>query len=75
MSATAPRTEKAPAAPARYSVAHFQYQGSSALTVLGPISGTRYRFSAPGATLAVDLRDRAALAQIPQLRQVLGITR
>lgn len=58
--------------PRRYSVAYFQYVGPTGLTVHGPASGKNYRFEAPGATLAVDLADRASLAAVPHLRQVLG---
>ena len=34
----------------------------------GPITGRRYDFSGPGATVAVDERDAAALAMVPQLQ-------
>jgi len=46
----------------------FEYVGRTALTVIGPASGLRYRFGCPGARLAVDPRDRAALAAVPQLK-------
>jgi hypothetical protein len=46
----------------------FEYVGATALTVIGPGSGLRYRFDRPGATLAVDPRDRAALEAVPLLR-------
>lgn len=46
----------------------FQYVGSTALTVVGPATGRCYRFDRPGATLTVDLRDRATLAGIRSLR-------
>jgi hypothetical protein len=46
----------------------FEYVGPTALTVFGPASGRRYRFGGPGATLAVDPRDHAALHAVPQLR-------
>jgi hypothetical protein len=46
----------------------FEYVGPTALTVFGPASGRRYRFGGPGATLAVDPRDHAALHTVPQLR-------
>lgn len=48
----------------------FEYIGRTALTVFGPISGMPYRFNAPGSRLAVDPRDRPALAVIPVLRFV-----
>lgn len=46
----------------------FEYLGATALTVIGPASGLRYRFDRPGAALAVDPRDRAALEAVPLLR-------
>ncbi|KNZ32581.1 MAG: hypothetical protein AD742_10870 [Methylibium sp. NZG] len=46
----------------------FEYVGATGLTVFGPSSGKRYRFSGPGALLPVDPRDRAALHAVPQLR-------
>ncbi len=39
------------------------------MTVIGPISGIRYRFEGPGARLEVDPRDRRSLAAVPNLRQ------
>lgn len=50
--------------------AYFEYRGSSGLTVLGPLSGQRYRFSAPGARLAVDGRDAPSLAAVPELHRL-----
>ena len=46
----------------------FEYVGATALTVIGPASGLRYRFERPGATLAVDPRDRPAMEAVPLLR-------
>ena len=48
----------------------FQYVGGTALTVIGPVSGRRYRFTKPGVRLAVDPRDRPSLAKVPRLREV-----
>ncbi|MET0341718.1 MAG: hypothetical protein ABW252_12005 [Polyangiales bacterium] len=48
----------------------FAYVGATALTVVGPISGRRYRFERPFAQLAVDPRDRPGLARLPMLRAV-----
>jgi hypothetical protein len=53
-------------------MATFEYQGRTALTVVGPGTGQTYRFPAPGARLAVDLRDRPGLATVPNLREVRG---
>jgi hypothetical protein len=59
------RLKEGPTLPVRFS-----YAGSTALTVLGPATGRRYRFDQPGAVLPVDARDAAALASVPGLRQV-----
>ena len=48
----------------------FMYQGRTALTAIGPITGARYRFNQPGARVHVDIRDAASLAQIPRLQRV-----
>jgi hypothetical protein len=49
---------------------YFRYVGATALTVFGPVTQTRYRFTSPGVTIAVDPRDGAGLAQVPHLQQV-----
>ena len=49
----------------------FEYVGRTGLTVIGLGSGRRYRFDRHGARLEVDLKDRASLAGVPQLRQVI----
>jgi hypothetical protein len=56
--------------PIRYSFTYFQYLGRTGLTVVGPISGKRYRFDGYGAIVAVDPGDRRSLAAVPNLRQV-----
>ena len=48
----------------------FEYVGKTALTALGPVTGRRYRFSRPGARVAVDWRDAPSLAAVPNLRQL-----
>lgn len=48
----------------------FRYEGRTALTVAGPVSGKYYRFSAPGATVEADPDDAPSLEQVPQLRRV-----
>ena len=47
----------------------FRYVGATGLNVLGPITGRRYRFNAPGAVVAVDQRDAASIAGVPNLRR------
>lgn len=56
-------------APPLRSVA-FRYEGSSALTVVGPISRARYRFGFPGAVMEIDERDAAAVSAVPNVRRV-----
>jgi hypothetical protein len=51
-------------------VVQFAYVGATSLTVIGPISGRRYRFDRPSARLAIDPRDRPGLLRVPSLRQV-----
>ena len=50
--------------------AYFQCLGKTGMTVIGPRTRKRYRFDRPGAVVAVDLRDRRALATVSILRQV-----
>jgi hypothetical protein len=50
--------------------ASFQYVGTTGLTVVGGVTGTRYRFDSPGAIVAVDFRDQVSLRPIPHLRRV-----
>ena len=54
----------------RYAHAFFQYLGQTALTVTGPVSGNPYRFSRPGAIVAVDPRDMRSLMGLAQIRLV-----
>jgi hypothetical protein len=54
-------------------ITYFQYNGRTALTVRGPVSGTIYRFQSPGRRVVVDLRDRQSLAGIPQLSEVSSL--
>ena len=61
-----------PAGPRPSSYAYFQYTGSTGLSVRAPNSGSRYRFNGAGAIVAVDPKDRRALASVRNLRQVRG---
>lgn len=47
----------------------FEYTGQTALAVIGPASGLRYSFHAPGARVEVDARDWRSLAAVPHLRK------
>jgi hypothetical protein len=51
--------------------AFFEYIGGTAMTVLGPETGRRYRFGWPGALVAVDLKDASSLGSVPHLRKVV----
>jgi len=50
-------------------VQYFEYIGKTGLTVLGPITGRRYRFTHPGAKLAIDGRDGPSMTGVPNLRR------
>jgi hypothetical protein len=56
----------------RQSYLVFEYAGRTGMTVVGGVSGRRYRFDAPGARVAVDPMDRASLSAVPHLRAVPG---
>lgn len=58
--------------PIRHTFVYFEYIGKTALTVLGSITGKRYRFTKHSERVAVDLKDRLSLVAVPNLRQVLG---
>ena len=58
------------APPRRLPGVFLRYDGRTALRVRGPVSGRLYHFERPGAVLAVDRRDRAALSRVPRLRRV-----
>lgn len=62
--------EVTPIAPPQGS-AFFEYVGGTAMTVVGPATGVRYRFGWPGAQAAIDLRDADALTVVPNLRRVV----
>ena len=44
-----------------------EYTGKSALTVQGFVTGRKYRFPMPGATIMADYRDAARMLSLPQL--------
>lgn len=50
-------------------VLYFEYVGQTGLTVVGPITRRSYRFSHPGALLAIDVRDSPSMAGVPNLRR------
>jgi hypothetical protein len=48
----------------------FEYVGATALTVVGPITRTHYRFPSPGARVQIDPRDAPYVAGVPNLRRI-----
>jgi hypothetical protein len=50
----------------------FVYRGKTALYVIGGATGRQYRFSGPGAALAVDARDAPGFAAVPMLSKRRG---
>ena len=63
-------TQAAPARTPSYGTVAFEYTGQTALTVVGPVSGTKYHFTFPGARAFVDGRDSIPLAAFRNLRRV-----
>jgi hypothetical protein len=61
-----------PMGPRPSAYAYFQYTGSTGLTVRAPNTRSSYRFQGAGAIVAVDPKDRRALAAVRHLRQVRG---
>jgi hypothetical protein len=57
-------------APLPLAPVQFQYIGRSGMTVFGPITGLRYRFTAPGSIVAIDARDAPSVAGVPRLQQI-----
>ncbi|MBC7886494.1 MAG: hypothetical protein H7Z13_01295 [Ferruginibacter sp.] len=49
---------------------YFEYTGSSALSVIGSITGSHYRFTQPGIVQTVDYRDSPGMMAIPVLQKV-----
>jgi len=48
----------------------FRYEGESAMEVIGRVTGTRYRFAGRGSEVAIDIRDRQSVSQVPHLREI-----
>ena len=57
-------------APAAAKTVLFEYVGRTALTIIGPVTRTSYRFDSPGARAQVDSRDRNSFNLVPVLKQV-----
>ena len=63
-------TQKRPPDPTPASYASFEYIGKTALTIVGNVSGNRYRFSYPGKRQNIDSRDMPGIMAIPVLKKV-----
>ena len=48
----------------------FEYVGTTGLTVVGPLTGRRYRFDHHGSRVSIDPRDAPSMAAVPHLRRV-----
>ena len=70
-----PQAGTKPNGPRPSAYAYFQYTGATGLTVRAPNSGSRYRFNGAGAILAVDPKDRRALAAVRHLRTYRKLTK
>ena len=60
----------APVAVQQVGAITFEYTGRTRLTVIGPVTRTRYDFVGHGARLQVDRRDSNAIAGVNGLRRV-----
>lgn len=50
--------------------ASFEYTGNTALTVIGNVTGKRYRFSGKGDVQPVDYRDAGGMMRVPVLKKI-----
>jgi hypothetical protein len=48
----------------------FEYTGNTALTVIGSVTGSRYRFHHTNYVQLVDYRDAAGMINVPVLKKV-----
>jgi hypothetical protein len=53
----------------QYTNSIFEYVGKTALTVVGNITGRRYRFNRPGDLQSIDSRDADGMLAVPVLRR------
>lgn len=60
------------APPVRNETVYFEYVGKTGLTVFGPVTGRRYRFSGNGTVQPIDIHDAPSLARVPHLRRLSG---
>jgi hypothetical protein len=62
------RVAPPPIARSSTSMLQYQYVGRTAMTVVSPATGRRYRFDRPGAQQQVDARDRQWIERVPNIR-------
>ena len=60
-----------PQTPAPTRPPEFEYTGKTALTVVSPVTGRKYRFAQPGSRLTVDPMDRSWIAFVPHLKRCI----
>ena len=48
----------------------FRYEGDRPVIVIGRATGARYHFAGRGTEVAIDIRDRASVRQLPRLREM-----
>jgi len=71
VSMTLPRTGAAsPPSNVRPTLAVFRYEGVKPVVVTGRVTGAQYRFAGNGSEVAVDIRDRTSVRQVPHLREM-----
>jgi hypothetical protein len=63
-------TQKRTQAQTSPTYAGFEYIGKTALTIIGNVTGTRYRFNYPGNRQNIDNRDVPGITAIPVLKKV-----
>ena len=63
-----PRRERGSATP--LPAIRYEYVGATGMTVVGPITGQRYRFAGYGTRLDIDPRDAPSMVTVPHVRRV-----
>jgi len=53
-----------------FTASSFEYAGRTAITVIGNITGKKYRFSYPGDKQNIDHRDVKGMQSIPGLKKI-----
>lgn len=65
-----PAAVRISASTARATRAVFRYEGDRPIVVIGRVTGAKYAFAQRGAEVAVDIRDRSSVVQVPRLREL-----